>query len=519
MPVVASATLEVTPVLSGAQQKLTEQLTEAAAPAGETAGKATGSKLASGLVKGIAGGTVALVGAVGAGTAAMISAAGATAEYGDQIDKASQKLGVSSTFYQEWDAVLQHSGTSMDSMSATFKKLANASQDASKDQVAAFEAVGLSMEEVKSMSAEDLFSKVISGLQGMEEGTERTAIATQLLGKGAQELGPLMNTSAEDTQAMINRVHELGGVMSEDSVKAAAAYQDSLQDMQTALAGVKNGVLSEVIPVLADFMGMVSDFITETDFTPLTEVLSSVLATISVAAHTAADAVRWLVEEVQTDGTVFNTVWNIMKTAVEGFTGIIKGVVDMVSGILRGDWKAAWNGAKTIVTSALNMIKSICSTVWNSIKNTAKNVWNGIKEAMTEPIQSAKEKIDGILDKIRGFFPISIGNIFSNVKLPHFSVSGGEAPWGFMGQGSMPHIGINWYAKAMDEPYVFVRPTLFGAGEAGDEIMYGRENLLRDIREASGGSTNVYVTVNGAESPEDWAVRFAKEFKLQARTV
>ena len=48
--------------------------------------------------------------------------------------------------------------------------------------------------------------------------------------------------------------------------------------------------------------------------------------------------------------------------------------------------------------------------------------------------------------------------------------------------------------------------------------MYGRENLLRDIREAAGGSTTVYVTVNGAESPEEWAMRFAKEFKLQART-
>ena len=42
---------------------------------------------------------------------------------------------------------------------------------------------------------------------------------------------------------------------------------------------------------------------------------------------------------------------------------------------------------------------------------------------------------------------------------------------------------------------------------------------MRDIEEASHGETNVYVTVNGAENPEDWAVRFAKEFKLQARTV
>jgi hypothetical protein len=84
--------------------------------------------------------------------------------------------------------------------------------------------------------------------------------------------------------------------------------------------------------------------------------------------------------------------------------------------------------------------------------------------------------------------------------------------------GGTPSVSTSWYDKATAVPYLFRHPTIFGAGEAHDEIMYGRENLLRDIREASGGGTTVYVTVNGAENPEDWAVRFAKEFKLQART-
>ena len=116
MPVVASATLEVTPVLKGAQQSLTQQLTGAASGAGDTAGKAAGSKMGASLAKGLAAGTAVVTGAVAGASAAMIGAASKTAEYGDQIDKASQKLGVSSTFYQECQAVLQHSGTDMDKM-------------------------------------------------------------------------------------------------------------------------------------------------------------------------------------------------------------------------------------------------------------------------------------------------------------------------------------------------------------------------------------------------------------------
>lgn len=340
MPVVASATLEVTPVLAGAQQSLTQQLTGASVQAGDKAGQESGTKFASSMAKKIAVGSVAVAGAVTAVGGALVSTASKTAQYGDNIDKASQKLGVSSSFYQEWEAVLQHSGTSMDKMGGSFKKLANASQDASDDQVKAFERIGLSMEDVKNMSTEDLFSSVINGLQGMEEGSERTATATELLGKGAMELGPLFNTSAEDTQAMIDRVNDLGGVMSEDAVKASARYQDSLQDMQTAFDGVKNGIGAKLLPVMADFMDGVSDFIANTDLTPFTDMVGkavdgvadfvskldiaaigntflSVAGTIGSIIGGLAGIIVDVVAQAQTQGTFFNAVWQGIQAVVQ----------------------------------------------------------------------------------------------------------------------------------------------------------------------------------------------------------
>lgn len=593
MPVIASATLEVTPVLSGAQQSITEQLTGEVSKASEAAGKEGGSKLSSGLVKGVAGGAALMAGAVAGAGAAMVNAAGATAEYGDQIDKASQKLGVSSTFYQEWEAVLQHSGTSMDSMSASFKKLANASQDASKDQVAAFEAIGLSMDQVAGMSTEDLFKNVVSGLQGMEEGTERTAIATQLLGKGAMQMGALFNTSSEDTQGMIDKVHELGGVMGEDAVKSAAAYQDSLQDMQTALSGVKNGLMADLLPVMADFMTGIGDFIGNTDLTPITdtlskavsalgqfinslditsigntfttvigvisdvigtawdvisevfgalsegfttitaslgdtgtswedvwggisEVIESVAEVVATAVGVIAEAIAWVVGEAQTEGTLFNTIWTSMSTAVSGLVSVVRGVVSVVNALMKGDFKGAWEAAKNVVRTALTSVRTICSTIWNGIKSTAVSIWNGIRDAMAKPIETAKSTISGILDTIKGFFPISIGNIFSNLKLPHFSLSGSFS----LNPPSVPHLSVDWYAKAMEQPYMFNTPSLIGVGEAGDEMLYGKQALMRDIRDAMGGGGDTYIniTVNGAENPEEFADRMVRELQLKLRT-
>lgn len=212
-----------------------------------------GQKLKKGLgtAAKVGGAAIATVGAAGVAlTKTVISGASQTAEYGDNIDKMSQKMGISAKAYQEWDAILQHSGSSIDSMQRGMMTLSNAAVSNSD----AFKKLGLTEKQVASMNQEELFAAVIKGLQGMDEGAERAALAQDLLGGAAKELGPLLNTSAEDTELMRQRVNELGGVMSDEAVKAAAAYQDALQDMQTAFQGLSRGLMGEFMPAITDVM-------------------------------------------------------------------------------------------------------------------------------------------------------------------------------------------------------------------------------------------------------------------------
>lgn len=202
-----------------------------------------------------------------AGVAASVASAGAdvfafadnVASVGDTIDKQSQKLGLSAKGYQEWEAVLGHCGASIDSFKGGMKTLTKAITTGSKDQVAAFRAVGLSMDQVASMSREEVLNAVITGLQGMDESAERTYIATTLLGKAAGELGPLFNTSAEDTAAMKQAVNELGGVMSNEGVAASAAFKDALQDLTTIGIGFKNAMGTKVLPYVTEAMTALTD--------------------------------------------------------------------------------------------------------------------------------------------------------------------------------------------------------------------------------------------------------------------
>jgi len=249
----AKAYVQIIPTAEGIKGKLSEALGGEAESAGKAAGEKAGSSFGS-VLSGAAKAGVAAVAAVGTAAAAastkFVQAIGGTAAYGDEIDKMSQKMGLSAEAYQEWDAIMQHSGTSIQSMQSSMKTLANAVENGNE----AFERIGLTQEEIAKMSNEELFAATIAGLQNIENETERTYLAGQLLGRGATELGALLNTSAEDTEKMRQRVHELGGVMSDEAVKAAAAYQDSLQDMQTAFSGLTRNLTAEFMPAITGIM-------------------------------------------------------------------------------------------------------------------------------------------------------------------------------------------------------------------------------------------------------------------------
>lgn len=195
----------------------------------------------------------ALLGATGAiavGTALMgkqfVSAAKDTAAYGDNVDKMSQKIGISAESYQKWDYVMQRAGTSIDSMKMGMKTLSKQAESNSD----AFQKLGISQEEVASMSQEDLFEATVRGLAGMEEGTERAALASQLLGRAGADLGPLLNQGTEAIDEQMEIAEKYGMVMPDSAVKASAAFEDSVTTMKMTMQGLRNRMIGDFLPAI-----------------------------------------------------------------------------------------------------------------------------------------------------------------------------------------------------------------------------------------------------------------------------
>ena len=332
----------------------------------DTAKKAAGTVAKVGVAAFAAVGTAA----VGAGVK-LVKETANVASYGDNIDKMSQKMGISAKAYQEWDAVMQHSGTSIDALKPSMKTMANQAQQGAEE----FQKLGISQEEVKNLSQEDLFGRVIEGLQNMGEGTERTAIASKLLGRGATELGALLNTSAEDTQKMKDRVNELGGVMSDEAVKAAAKYQDQLQDMNTAIDGLKRNLLTGMMPAMTTVMSGITNLASGKTDLGLSEISKGVEEVTKQISKITPDIVKALV----------NVLPQLGKALVQNISAIVPYLPEMIS---------------TLVSAVIDMLPDLITVGIEVMKQLTV----GILQALPVLIQALPDIIKALTDGLVSLF-------------------------------------------------------------------------------------------------------------------
>lgn len=477
--------------------------------------------------------------AVGAVSTAMIKGVKQTAEYGDNIDKMSQKMGMSAQAYQEWDFIMQHNGTTIEGMKASMKTLANAAENNND----AFQKLGITQEQMASMSQEELFGATIKGLQNVTDTTERTYLAGQLLGRGATELGPLLNMTAEETEAMRQQVHDLGGVMSDTAVKNAAAFQDSLQNLQTAFGGIKRGITSDFMPSITTVMDGLSAIFSGDDSglgkvnkgvkefvdnlnKKIPQIMKvgksivkglgdAIIQNLPMLVKTATDIIISLVDFIidnlpEIIEAAFMIVTQLTTGIIAALPSLIAKAPEIIKAIIKGMSKAykdLFNAAKELVkmfadkfgevkdkaAEKMQQMKDNVLSKIDALKQGVSDKFNAIKDRIVTPIQNAKDKIKGFVDNIKSFFS-NLHISLPHIKMPHFKVSGKFS----LNPPSVPSIGVDWYAKAMNNAMLLDSPTIFGmangkylgAGEAGQEVVAGSDTLMAMIKGAVADTIN-----------------------------
>ena len=177
------------------------------------------------------------------------------------------------------------------------------------------------------------------------------------------------------------------------------------------------------------------------------------------------------------------SVYSLMMRKSSGYSEILlwnnnKGFRDF--------WISLWDKIKSVGASAVSYIKGKFSDFKDAL-TAVKNTFGKIKDAIADNLEKAREKVSGVIQKIKGFFPLKIGKIFSNLKIPKITVSGGKAPFGIAGKGKLPSFSVKWNAQGaiFDQPTIFNTPLgLQGVGERGPEAVAPIAVLQRYVSEA-----------------------------------
>lgn len=247
---------------------------------------------------------------------------------------------------------------------------------------------------------------------------------------------------------------------------------------------------------------------------PILAVVAAIAAVIAIIVLCVKhwDEIKEVVSKVAK--AVGEAVSKMVTSVVNFFTNLVTSISEKAQAI----WSAVttkFNNIKTSVTNAVknagsalktgfDTMKSAASEKVSSIASTVSSKFNSMKDGIKTKINAARDAVKTAIDKMKGFFKFSWS--LPKPKFPTFSVSGGKAPWGFMGQGSLPKISIKWNEMGG----VFDKPTLFnygdslqGLGEKGAEAVVPLEkntkwlDRIADMLVEKQGTAPIVLQVDG----------------------
>lgn len=247
----------------------------------------------------------------------------------------------------------------------------------SDEAAAAFEAVGLSADEVKNMSIEQVLATISDRFSESEDGATKTALAMALLGKSGAELVPWLNQGSKAMTEAADAAEEMGAVMGEDAVAAGAALDDAMDTLTMAASGTKK----EFQKALAPALQFVAECFTDgsgaaTDFSVVFKGVSSVVIMVT---------------------GIIKQSWAVVSGIVAAITTAVASSADTISKMLQGDFQGALDAAalgRTMIKETLGKLATDYMDAGAKMEGALSNVWNGVKKPPDVEAPNPKGQLD-----------------------------------------------------------------------------------------------------------------------------
>lgn len=308
-------------------------------------------------------------------------------------------------------------------------------------------------------------------------------------------------TIGEVLQPVLERVAEVAQSLREKWEALSPAQQNMIVDIAGIVA-----VVGPIVAIIGSIITGIGGLITA--ITTVAGVLGVAASTVGIVIVAITAVIAIIVLCITHWDKIKETVANVVNAIKDYVTQLkekvqqkfeeIKSQISQKIDAVKSDMSSKWNQIKS---DAVNKVVGMKNDVVNKLvelKNSAVEKLNDIKSKFTEKFEDIKSKVKGVIEDIKGFFSnlsLKLPKI-EMPALPHFRLDGEFS----LNPPSVPHLSVDWNAKAMNMPYMFTNPTIMqtpygmiGAGEAGHEIMYGKQSLMRDISNASAANNATLV--------------------------
>lgn len=179
------------------------------------------------------------------------------AEYADNIMTLSAQTGLSTDTLEKYNAVAELTDVSLETMTSSMAKNIKAmsqAKDGSKTYAEAYEKLGISVTDAQGnlRDSETVYWETIDALKGVENETERDALAMELFGKKAQDLNTIIEMGSDGVAEYTQKAVDMGAVLGGKGLEALGDLDDQMQIFKSTTASTKNILASAFAPALAD---------------------------------------------------------------------------------------------------------------------------------------------------------------------------------------------------------------------------------------------------------------------------
>lgn len=373
-----------------------------------------------------------------------------------------------------------------------------------------FGAMGISAYDAQGnlRSLKDIFMDMQEAMDGMTDEERTDIISKTFNARDLKNVNALLGTTEQRWDELTGAIDDSKGAAEEMAETQLDNLAGDITLLKSAFEGLKISVSDKLTPafrILVQFLTWCIEH---------AQTLGPIILGLATAFGTFAIAINigTIIQKATKAMMAFNAVLaaNPIGLVIALVAGLVVAIVLLWKNneTFRRKVTAVWNAIKSKVSSAVNSIKSAINGI-KTAYNTVRTTFENIRKAIGEKLDAAKQKVKDVIDKIKGFFPFNVGKIFTGwiPKIKLFTNKNKDTA------STSSSVGRENFAKAMSQPYIFKRPTEFYAGDAGDEMLYGRNSLMRDMKEAvkgSGGDIIINLNYNAGEDANELARDIAR---------